>query len=143
MNGYPAGSRTGLDVLCRIDDEGLPERAATQGQLLQDLLLERTAQMPHVGEVRGCGLSIGVELVLDRKTKEPATEIAAATVYRAFELGVALNYSGIGGNVLELVPPLTITRADAEFIADTISQALRDAEDGKIDPNNLRRFSGW
>ncbi|WP_158088242.1 aspartate aminotransferase family protein [Kocuria massiliensis] len=143
MNGYPAGSRTGLDVLRRIDDEGLPERAATQGQLLKDLLLERTAQMPHVGEVRGCGLSIGVELVLDRKTKEPATDLAAATVYRAFELGVALNYSGIGGNVLELVPPLTITRADAEFIADTISQALRDAEDGKIDPNNLRRFSGW
>lgn len=143
MNGYPAGPRTGLEILRRIDTEGLPRRAATQGRLLKELLQERTATMPHVGEVRGRGLSIGVELVSNRRTKEPATELAAATVYRAFELGVALNYSGMGGNVLELVPPLTITREDAEFIADTIAQALRDAEDGKIDPNDLRRFSGW
>lgn len=80
-----------------------------------------------IGEVRGLGLLLGVELVKDRKSKEPAKEACAAVFERARELGLLIGKGGLWGNTLRITPPLCITRADADFIVAVLDEALRAA----------------
>ena len=77
-----------------------------------------------IGDVRGKGLMLGMELVRDRRTKEPATEEAKAILERARELGVLIGKTGLFGNVLRIKPPLCITRADIDFALDVLDEAL-------------------
>ena len=85
-----------------------------------------------IGDVRGKGLVIVVELVKDRETKEPASELSALVVYRAYQLGLLFYNSGINSNVLELTPPLVITEEDADKAVDIIRQSIDDVLEGKI-----------
>lgn len=143
LHGNPVSAAAGVAVLDVIRREGLIENAREVGAHLRTRLEGLMASRPEVGSVRGRGLAIGVELVEDRTTKAPAKALAAKTVYRAFELGVVVYYVGLNSNVLELTPPLVLTKAEADEAADTIGQAIADAAAGKVSDETVRAFAGW
>jgi len=77
-----------------------------------------------IGEVRGMGLMLGVELVRDRETKEPAKEETARVLELARERGLLLGKGGLYGNTLRIKPPLCITSDDADYIVSCIDEVL-------------------
>lgn len=93
--------------------------------------------------MRGQGLIAGVELVHDRATRDPAGSHAARVIYRAFELGLVLIYTGPHGNVLELTPPLTVSEADIDAALSMLERALADVAGGRFDDAKLANYAGW
>jgi alanine-glyoxylate transaminase/(R)-3-amino-2-methylpropionate-pyruvate transaminase len=77
-----------------------------------------------IGEVRGLGLMLGVELVKDRGTREPAREECAAVFERARELGLLVGKGGFHGNTLRIKPPMCFTTADADFLVAVLDACL-------------------
>ena len=115
----------GLAVLEVIDEEGLQENARVVGRrFLQGL---RRLQQRHrlVGDVRGLGLMLGVQLLSDGR---PATGQTLEVLEAARELGVLLGKGGLDGNVLRIKPPLCITADDVDFALDVLDRALGWAE---------------
>ena len=141
--GNPVACAAAIENIAIIQEEKLAENAKVMG----DYLLERFNQLkekyPVIGDVRGKGLVVGVELVEDVKTKTPASEMAALVIYRAFELGLIIFVSGIKSNVLEITPPLIITKEQADQAVTIIKQALDDAISGKVSMEKLDDFAGW
>ncbi|MEE6166595.1 MULTISPECIES: aspartate aminotransferase family protein [unclassified Mycolicibacterium] len=136
--GNPVCAAAGRAVLATIVGEQLSERAAKVGAVLQDAL--RALESDTIGEVRGRGLAIGLELV-DPATGERDPRLAAQVVYRAWELGAVVYY--VGGNVLEITPPLVLSEAEAVRAADIIGAAIADAAAGKVDAQEVARYAGW
>jgi 4-aminobutyrate aminotransferase len=143
VHGNPVCAAAALAVLEAIEREHLAENAAQVGGQLIGLLEGLKARHELIGDVRGRGLAIGVELVGDRATRAPAKSAAALTVYRAFELGLVLFYVGVSSNVLEFTPPLTLSAAEAAEGAAILDRALADVAAGKVDPAKLEAFAGW
>jgi len=108
----PVTARAALTTLQIIEDEGLPERAATLGAKALERLHAIKDKHPIIGDVRGRGLLLGIELVTDRDSKTPATDAAEEIFYRALESG--LSFKVTLGNVLTLTPPLTIAEAELD-----------------------------
>ena len=106
----PVTARAALTTIEIIEDDGLVERAATLGERALARLQDMKARHPLIGDVRGRGLVLGVELVQDRATKAPAGDAAEAIFYRALERG--LSFKITMGNVLTLTPPLVISEDD-------------------------------
>jgi 4-aminobutyrate aminotransferase and related aminotransferases len=104
-----AASMATLDVL---EDEHLMERSVTEGEYAQKYFKQMQAKFPEIGDVRMFGLNGGIELVKDRKTKEPDTDFANKVIYYAFLHGVVM--ITLKGNVLRFQPPLVITRAQLD-----------------------------
>lgn len=143
VHGNPVCAAAGLAVLGTIDRERLAENAAEVGRHLVELLQALKDKHAIIGDVRGRGLSIGVELVTDRASKEPAKAEAALVVYRAFELGLVLYYVGVNSNVLEFTPPLPLTKEQASEGAALLDQAISDVTSGRVDRSALAAFGGW
>ncbi len=122
----PVTARAALTTLEIIEDEGLVENAARVGALALDRLTELKARIPEIGDVRGRGLLIGVELVRDRTTMEPDADLAEATLYAALDRG--LSFKTTMGNVLTLTPPLTITEDEMLHALDILAGAIEDAK---------------
>ena len=93
--------------------------------------------------MRGRGLIVGIELVADRATREPAPVDAHRVVYRCFELGLLTLYAGLMGNVIELTPPLTINSGEIDEALSIFERALADVEAGGFDDAKLTPFAGW
>ena len=93
------------------------------GAYLMDRLRDWPAKFPLVGDVRGLGLMIGVELVRDQKTRERAPKERERLVQLAFERGLLI--LGAGENSIRLSPPLTITRDQADFAVDVLEECLK------------------
>ena len=104
---------------------------------------EPGTQPPADRRGAGKGLILGVELVRDRDSREPAALEAAKLIYRSRELGLILFYGGIYSNVIEVTPPLTLTRAQADQGLAIVDQALSDVEAGRFPDEKLGLYAGW
>jgi 4-aminobutyrate aminotransferase-like enzyme len=127
FGGNPVACAAALAVLDVIDDEGLEGNAATVGATLLDGLRGLTANHPAIGDVRGRGLMAGVDLVVDRSTREPAWALARQVMNEMRERGVLISTTGRDGNVLKIRPPLVITADQAALIVSTLDEALTAA----------------
>jgi alanine-glyoxylate transaminase/(R)-3-amino-2-methylpropionate-pyruvate transaminase len=124
FGGNPVSMAAGLAVLEVIDEEGLQENArVVGGRLLRGL---RRLQQGHaiVGEARGMGLMLGLELVSDRATRSPASSQTLEVLEAGREMGVLMGKGGLNGNVLRIKPPLCITAEDVDFALDVLDRAL-------------------
>ena len=124
FGGNPVSMAQGLATLDVIDEEDLQNNAHEMGQLLQSGLLELMEKYPLIGEVRGIGLMLGVELVRDRSTKEPASAETAEFLELCRENQLLLGKGGLFGNVLRIKPPLCITCADVEYALHVMDQSF-------------------
>jgi len=124
--GSPVSSVVGLTVLDVIRDEGLQENAREVGGHLERSLLDLGERHPLLGAVHGAGLYLGVELVRDRTTLEPATRETAAICDRLLELGVVMQPTGDHLNVLKVKPPLCLDRESADFFVAQLDRALEE-----------------
>jgi 4-aminobutyrate aminotransferase-like enzyme len=124
FGGNPVSCAIGLAVLDVIQTEGLQGHALRVGGYLLDRLRELMPRHPVIGDVRGLGLFVGVELVRDRGTLEPAGEEASYVANRMKEGGVLMSTDGPWHNVLKIKPPLVFTEADADFLAATLDRVL-------------------
>ena len=141
--GNPVACAAGIETIKIIQDEALAENAERIGNYLIAALREMAKKYEIIGDVRGKGLVIGVELVKAGKEKEPADDLAAMIVYRAYELGLILYSAGIFSNVLEMTPPLTLTKEQADEALSILQQAFDDVLEGRFDKNKLTEFAGW
>jgi 4-aminobutyrate aminotransferase len=140
--GNPVCTAAGRAVLATIVGDRLPEYAAKVGALLADGLraLAGAPGSERIGDVRGRGLAIGLELI-DPETGERDPRLAAQVVYRAWELGAVVYY--VGGNVLEITPPLVLTEAEAGQAVELLGAAIADAAAGKVNAEEVARYAGW
>jgi 2,2-dialkylglycine decarboxylase (pyruvate) len=125
----PLPAAAGLAVLDVIAEEGLVERARERGDHLLARLRELQREHEQIGDVRGRGLLVGLELVTDRGTKEPASALGAAVTAECLERGLSMNIvrSGSITNCLRLAPPLTITEPEIDTAVEILDTSLRTA----------------
>ena len=128
----PVGAAVAREVLRILEDESLVEASASKGERLSALASAAFGDHPAVGEIRGRGLMIGIELVADRATREPfprAARVTEAVVRAARERGV-LVYSGTGcangvdGDTILLGPPFVVTDAELERLVEVLAESI-------------------
>jgi 4-aminobutyrate aminotransferase len=142
--GNPVATAAGRAVLKVIAEEGLVERANLIGDTLRSALHSLRARQPLIGDVRGRGLALGVELVRDRASREPVSVLTTAKViYRAYQLGAVLFYVGLRGNVLELTPPLTLSDEQVQEGVAIIEQSMSDVCNGIVTDADVAPFMMW
>lgn len=124
FGGSPMAMAAGQAVLDVLEKEKLPENAFTVGNYMKAKLEKLAQKSRWIGDVRGKGLMLGVELVKDKKTKEPAPQELLKVLDEARERGVLLGKGGMAGNTIRIKPPLCVTKADADAIVDAFSDSL-------------------
>jgi len=123
--GNPLSCAAALATI-RLLEAGLIANAAEVGQYTLDALEELAMRHPSIGQVRGKGLMIGVEFVMDRATKERGVALRDAMIHHAFERGLLL--LGCGRNTVRITPPLTATTAEMDEGLALFEEALTEAE---------------
>ena len=126
FGGNPVSCAVGTAVLDVVEEEGLQENALRAGGYLLERLAGLMDRHALVGDVRGLGLFIGVELVRDRETLEPAAAEASYVVERMKEEGVLLSIDGPLHNVLKLKPPIVFSMEDADFLVRALDRVLAE-----------------
>ena len=124
FGGNPVSMAAGNAVLDVIEREGLLANAQKVGRHLRDALKALAAKHSLIGDVRGAGLFVGVELVADRATKSPATAQTARVVNALRERGVLLSSTGPHANTLKIRPPLVFSPANADLLVETLDAVL-------------------
>ncbi|PKA56781.1 Alanine--glyoxylate aminotransferase 2 like 1, mitochondrial [Apostasia shenzhenica] len=124
FGGNPVCSAGGLAVLKVLDKEERQKHCADVGCHLIERLKELQQKHEIIGDVRGRGLMIGVELVTNRKDKTPAKAETLLLHERLKDLGVLIGKGGIHGNVFRLKPPMCFTKVDADFTVDALDYAI-------------------
>ena len=119
------------------------DNARLVGARLLDGLQAAIGRSRIVGEVRGRGLVLGIELVEDQESRVPAPRHAARIAYRLFELGAVAIVMGRFGNVIEITPPLTLTARQAETAVALVEEAVGDVAAGRFDDAKLAAYPGW
>jgi 4-aminobutyrate aminotransferase-like enzyme/Ser/Thr protein kinase RdoA (MazF antagonist) len=127
FGGNPVSCAVGLAVLDVIDEERLQENASTVGAHLKAGLEGLKGKHMLIGDVRGSGLFIGVELVLDRETLAPAAKRAIYVVERMKERGILLSTDGPLHNVLKIKPPLVFSKANADELVSLLEEIIAES----------------
>jgi 4-aminobutyrate aminotransferase len=118
----PVTARAALTTIEIIEDERLVENAARVGEAALERMNAMKRRLPVIGDVRGRGLLLGIDLVTDREAKTPANDLAEAVLYRALDAG--LSFKTTMGNVLTLTPPLTLTTDQMMRALDILEGAI-------------------
>lgn len=127
FGGNPISCQAALTTI-RLLEEGLIQNAEKIGGYILEKLKGLQEQLDLIGEVRGKGLMIGVELVRDQKTKEKATEERNRVIQACFEKGLLI--LGCGENTIRLIPPLIITKQEADTALEILEEVLKRVERG-------------
>jgi 4-aminobutyrate aminotransferase / (S)-3-amino-2-methylpropionate transaminase / 5-aminovalerate transaminase len=125
--GNPVAQAAALAVLDVIEEEGIVERAAQLGESLRRRMLTWQERFPAVGDVRGLGAMLAIELVEDRKTKRPAADLASAVVTEAASRGLLLLKAGIYSNCIRVLCPLTLSDEELDEALSVWEEALEAA----------------
>lgn len=126
FGGNPVACTAALVTIALLEEE-LVDNAARMGAYMRDRIHDWPERFPVVGNVRGLGLMIGIELVRDRKTKEKAADLRDRVIQLAFERGLLV--LGAGDNTVRLSPPLVVSRDQCDFAIETLEQCLKTAVD--------------
>ncbi|XP_048365692.1 ethanolamine-phosphate phospho-lyase [Sphaerodactylus townsendi] len=132
FGGNPVSCAIGLAVLDVIEKEDLQGNATNVGNYLTELLKEQQEKHPLVGDVRGVGLFLGVDLVKDRQKRSPATAEAQHIIYKLKEQKILLSADGPYRNILKFKPPMCFSKEDAKFVVDQIDKLLTDLEEATV-----------
>lgn len=124
FGGNPVSCAVGNAVLDVVRDEGLQENALEVGGYFLEGLRSLASRHRLIGDVRGRGLFLGVELVRDHTTLEPAADEAARIIERMKDAGILLSTDGPLHNVLKIKPPMVITRGDVDRVVETLDRVL-------------------
>ncbi len=122
--GNPLSCAAALRVIAKMQAEDLPARAARIGAVMQQKLKALQEKYPAIGDVRGLGAMVAIELVKDRKTKEPAKEITSQLVTECYRRGLIVISAGIYSNVLRFLAPLVITDDELNQALGVLEEAL-------------------
>jgi diaminobutyrate-2-oxoglutarate transaminase len=128
FRGHQVAMAAGAAAISYIEEMGLAAHAGALGELALRALEAAAAELPAVGEVRGRGLMIGIELVRDRETREPWPELAAEVRRACAERGLIIEVGGHYGNVARFLPPLVISRRLLELGIEIFLESLRACE---------------
>ncbi len=137
FRGHQVAMAAGLAAVEFMQEVDLPAHAMALGELTLGLLREAQDTLPSVGDVRGRGLMIGIELVKDRDTKEPWPQMAAQVRTECFHRGVIIEVGGHFGNVARFLPPLVITRELLLTGIEIFVESVRAAENALARPSAL------
>jgi diaminobutyrate-2-oxoglutarate transaminase len=137
FRGHQIAMAAGLAAIEFMQEVDLPAHAARLGELTLELLREAQSTLPSVGEVRGRGLMIGIELVRDRDTKQPWPEMAAQIRSECFHRGVIIEVGGHYGNVARFLPPLVISHKLLLTGVEIFIESVRAAENALARPAAL------
>ncbi|HWU37785.1 MAG TPA: aspartate aminotransferase family protein [Candidatus Acidoferrum sp.] len=121
----PVAQAAALKVIEILERDRVPEHAAHMGAVFTRGLLDLQKQYPQIGDVRGPGLFIGVEMVKDQETKEPAPAEAKRIVEEAWKRGVILACASALPNVIKIKPPLIIEEAEVSLVLDVLADCLK------------------
>jgi 4-aminobutyrate aminotransferase/(S)-3-amino-2-methylpropionate transaminase len=125
--GNPVAQAAALAVLDVIEEEGIVEQAAQLGESMRRRMLGWQERFPAIGDVRGLGAMLAIELVADRQTKQPAPDLASAVVTEAASRGLLLLKAGIYSNCIRVLSPLTLTDAELDEALSVWEEALEAA----------------
>jgi alanine-glyoxylate transaminase/(R)-3-amino-2-methylpropionate-pyruvate transaminase len=124
FGGNPVVCAQGMAVLDVIDREKLQENSLAIGNQLIAGLNALKEKHSAIGDVRGKGLMLGIELVKDRATKEPAKAECAQVLESCKEMGLLLGKGGLQGQTIRFSPPMCVTKADADFLLEVLDRAF-------------------
>ena len=124
--GSPVSCRIGMAVLDVMQEEGLCENARQVGGYFKARLQALVEEHPLVGAVHGSGFYLGLELVRDRATLQPASEETALLCERLREMGIFMQPTGDFLNILKIKPPMVTTRHSVDFFVDSVSKVLSE-----------------
>lgn len=124
FGGNPVCTAGGLAVLKVLEKEKLQENAFVVGSYMKERLMSLKDKYEIIGDVRGRGLMLGVELVTDRKLKTPAKAETAHVMDQMKEMGVLIGKGGYYGNCFRITPPLCFTKEDADFLVDVMDCSM-------------------
>lgn len=127
--GNPVSCAIGMAVLDVIEEEVLQDNASRVGERLKNALRELQQKHELIGDVRGLGLFLGVELVRDRERRTPAARRAALVVEKMKQRQILLSTDGPRHNVLKIKPPLVFTDSNADFLVQTLDEVLTSLSD--------------
>ncbi|HUE92285.1 aspartate aminotransferase family protein [Pseudomonas sp.] len=129
--GNTVSCAAALAVLDTIEKEGLVQHAAKVGKILHDGIAALANRHEAIGDVRGAGMFVGVELVSDHASRTPDRELTSRVVNLMRDKGVLLSACAMGHNVLKIRPPLVLSAEQAAMVIETLDQALTEAQSAK------------
>lgn len=126
FGGNPVSCAAGMAVLEVIDRDHIQRNCLARGKQLMDGYRRLMSKHSIIGDIRGQGLMTGIELVRDRKTKEPAREECLRIFERAKDMGLLMGKGGFYSNTLRIKPPMCITKADVDFLLEVLDVAFQE-----------------